>query len=275
VQPVKDLAIVLKSVRFEDRHRIVTALTERNGKVTALARNAVQSRRFGGALEPFSASEWTYVHKPHAELARLDGAEIRHEYSALRSDFGRMAVGSLLCELVLRLAPANEASTDLFKLLSNGLAAVESLPSAEAAGPLLNAYLAKIMQWAGVQPTLHACLECGTVLDSIQDLASDPGLACLVADAGWICPACRGTSTRFVRLTELGAANRVEVPASALLDLYTGVRLPIRRALENAHASAPAHEALGNYLTGLLAYHVPGFDRSELKSLRFLPRSSG
>jgi len=51
----EDLAIVLRAVPYEERHRIVTALTEHHGKITGMAKNAIQSRRFGGCLETFTA----------------------------------------------------------------------------------------------------------------------------------------------------------------------------------------------------------------------------
>ncbi|MCC7442545.1 MAG: DNA repair protein RecO [Bdellovibrionales bacterium] len=274
METTRDLAIVLRSVRFEDRHRIVTALTERHGKISAMARNAVQSRRFGGCLEPFAASEWTFVSRPGSDLSRLDGAVIREDFPGLRADFTRVAVASLFCEFTIRLAPANEACPDLFKLLSNALAAVEELPDPSGSGPLVNSFLAKLMQWSGVQPHLHGCLECLAPLDAIAGIENDPDLACLVKDAGWICPRCRTTTVRHVRQTELGAANLIDVPASAMLDLYTGARIPIRQVRANSHATGRAHQTLSNFLTGLLAYHVPGFDRSELKSLRFLTQSS-
>src|SRR5262249_45008753 len=104
----KDLAIVLRWVPYEDRHRVVTALTENHGRISALARNSIQSRRFGGALEPFAASEWHFVERPGAELYRVEEAQIRRGFEDLRKDFDRLSLASLLNEIILKLTHERE-----------------------------------------------------------------------------------------------------------------------------------------------------------------------
>src|SRR6187551_429479 len=96
----RDLAIVLRSIPYEERHRIVTALTEQHGQVTGLARNAIQSRRFGGCLEAFAASEWQFVIKPGAELVRIEQAQIRRSFDGLRKDFERLSMASVFGEIM-------------------------------------------------------------------------------------------------------------------------------------------------------------------------------
>jgi DNA repair protein RecO len=264
VEQIRDLAIVLKSVRFEERHRIVTALTENHGKITVMARNSIQSRRFGGALEVFTAGDWCFVPKPGTDLWRIDEAAARRSFEGIRSDFEKMALAGAFCETLVKLAPAHEPCTNLFKLLSNSLAAAEESSSTL---PLLNAFFAKCLQWAGVQPIIHQCLECRTALGAVDGFETDPVIGCLISEAGWICPPCRSTTTRHL---QAGNHNLVDLRISGLLDLYTGLRTPIRSVGANSHAAETTHRALAQFLFGLLAYHVPGFDRSEIKSLKFL-----
>ena len=159
MQQKRDLAIVLRSIAYEERHRIVTALTEQQGVISAMARNAINSRRFGGALELFSASEWMYVEKPGADLHRLEQAQIRRSFEGLRKDFGRLSMASVFSELILRIAPKHEPCPELFRLHSNALACLEETPliPPQAGGDiaLLNGYLTKILQWSGSQPQIH------------------------------------------------------------------------------------------------------------------------
>ena len=112
MQPERDLAIILKTVIYEERHRIVTALTENHGVISALARNSIQSRRFGGTLEPFTASEWLFAQKPGADLARLEEASIRRSFEGLRADFERLSIASVMNEMMLRTAPRYEPCPD-------------------------------------------------------------------------------------------------------------------------------------------------------------------
>jgi len=274
----RDLAIVLRSIPFEDRHRVVTALTEKHGQISAMARNAVQSRRFGGSLEPFAASDWHFAVKPGAELHRLDEAQIRRPFEGLRANFERLSLASVFNDLMLRLAPRDEACPDLFKLHSNALAILEDAAVRPDEGSestfllqLLNGYLTKLLQWTGSQPRLLECLACGTRLSAL-----DPALplTCVIAEAGWVCDSCRARDTRHVRghaLHALDAGSSIpRVTPAAIVDFHSCLDRPIRQIPEACIATRDEHKELFRFLEGLMIYHLPGFDRRPMKGLRFL-----
>lgn len=273
MQHQKDLAIVLRAVAFQDRHRIVTALTEQHGLVSALAKNSVQSRRFGGTLELFTAAEWHFTEKPGAELYFLQEAQVRRSFEGLRKDLGRLAMGGAFNELILKLAPKNEVCEELFKLHSNALAVLDEMSDdiqfGKAELPLLNAYLAKLLQWSGNQPQLQACLHCQMPIEILDPSTS---LSCVIADAGWVCENCRTAATRHVREREGGKFRQsfIRVTPAAVLDFYTSLSIPIRQVLASAQASSKEHQELFHFLEALFIYHLPGFDQKPLKSLRFL-----
>ncbi len=271
----RDLAIVLRSVAFQERHRIVTALTEEHGLVTAMAKNSVQSRRFGGAIEPFAASLWHFNEKEGAEMLFLEKAEIRRSYEGLRRDFERLSLASLFNELMLKLAPPRQPAPELFRMHSNALAELEDAPGAGIEPALLNAYLAKLLHWSGSQPQIEACLHCERPLDSLE-----PGQAvsCVVADAGWVCSSCRAQDTRHVRKDmNFGASESrvfdhalLRITSTAVQDFQRSLVAPIRQAVSLAQASRNEHLQLFRFLEALCTYHLPGVDRQSLKSLKFL-----
>jgi DNA repair protein RecO len=267
----RDLAIILRSVPYDERHRVVTALTENHGKISALARNAIQSRRFGGTLELFAASEWRFTERIGASLYRLEGAEIRRGFEGLRKDFEQLALASVLNELMLRLPPEREPCPELFRLHSNALAHLdEATPqSSNTDLAFLNCYLAKIIQWSGNQPTLKWCLGCKTSLDSLEP---HEAIACMIADAGWVCQNCRSQETQHIRKREGQSFKHysLRVTPAALQDFQTSLNTPIRQISEAMIASQQEHRALFAFLEALFVYHVPGFDRTALKGLRFL-----
>jgi recombinational DNA repair protein (RecF pathway) len=284
MQSKRDLAIILKSIPYEERNRIVTALTESHGVVSALARNAIQSRRFGGTLEAFVASEWTFVEKPGTELLRLEEAVIRRAYDGLRADFERLSVASAMNELMLKVAPKHEPCPELFRLHANALAFLEdgalseSNSSKDRQPPgaldsetlaLLNGYLTKLLQWSGNQPQLGKCLGCETPL---AKMGYHQSLNCIVSDAGWICPNCRTSDTHHVRdrqgLSFHHASLRV-TPA-AIRDFQMSLHLPIRQIPSAAEASRREHQDLFKFLEALAIFHLPGFEQTPLKSLRFI-----
>ena len=263
MEKIQDLAIVLRWVPYEERHRVVTAITENHGKISALARNSIQSRRFGGSLEPFSASLWTFVERNGADLYRLEEAEIRRGFEGLRKNFEHLALASAFSEILLRVAPEREPCPDLFKLHSNALAVIEEYENLELI-PLLNGYLAKILQWGGNQPQLQKCLSCAKPLD---EFAPQIMLNCHVSDAAWVCPDCRHLKSD----REQGFDHRfLRVSALAIWDFYVGLTIPLKQIPSSILASREEHRALFIFLESLFVFHVPGFDKAELKSLKFL-----
>jgi DNA repair protein RecO len=274
MQQKRDLAIVLRSVAYEERHRIVTALTENHGQISAMARNSIQSRRFGGTLDLFAASEWLFVDKPGAELARLDEAQIKRSYEGIRKDFEKLSLASVFSEFMLRLAPKNESSSDLFRLHSNALAALEELAiensDSSALLQLLNGYLAKLLQWSGNQPQLQRCHDCQKPLNEMND---DSSLSCLITDAAWVCPDCRASGTKHIRGQEGVSgfqSTQLRVSPLAIIDFLMSLVSPIRQIPTHARASREDHKTLFLFIEALFAYHVPGFDKRPLNGLRFL-----
>jgi DNA repair protein RecO len=271
-------AIVLRSIPYEERHRVVTALTESHGRISALARNAIQSRRFGGCLEPFTASTWR-MGETRGDLYHLEEATIRKDFAGLRKDFEILSLASVFNELMLRLAPEGEPCLDLFKLHSNALALCEELAEVGRASwsgvdprfllVILNAYLSKVLQWNGTQPQLLRCLGCEK---SLLDFPAEARLRCHISVACWTCPDCRGVKPDSAADYAPGFQHQFfEATQAAIGDFYIGLSTPIRRVTEHAQGSLEDQKLLFALLESLLVYHVPGFDRTPLKGLRFLP----
>jgi len=273
MHPIRDLAIVLRSVPYEERHRVVTALTEHHGQISALARNSIQSRRFGGTLELFAASEWMLTLKPGAELYHLSEAQIREPFEGLRKDFESLSLASVLSELMIKLAPQNEQCSEYFKLHSNALLTLNNSTGTSVEIILLNAYLAKLLQLSGSQPQLQACLECET---SLNEVDPHKDLSCIVADAGWICSQCRHQETRHIREREGRTLQHSMIRLTPLIiqDFQLSLRIPIRQISSQAKASQKEHRDLFKFLEALFVFHIPGFDKKPLKSLRFLDLES-
>ena len=279
MQVSQDLAIILRKIRYEDRHLIVTALTENHGVLTAMARNAIQSRRFGPALELFAASTWQFSEKNqgHHEdrpLHFLKEALPRRTFEGIRSDFSRLSVASAVNEIVLRAAHSGEKSGELFKLYSNTLAAIEEMDADRNDALLLDLFLLRILYWFGCQPQLDHCETCKKTLSEFnRDEKASP----LIAQAGWICEQCREVATGHLRKENFSfSQHRLErFSLEALAELALTRTFPIRKAFETLSKSPTPtakteHQKLFGYLFAVLTYHVPGFDRTPLKSLRFL-----
>jgi len=180
---------------------------------------------------------------------------------------------------MLRLAPEREPCLDLFKLHSNALAMLEELAeTGRAAEPrmllaMLNAYLSKVLQWNGTQPSLLRCLGCER---SLLDFSANARLRCHISVACWTCPECRDVKPDSAADYAPGFQHQFfEATQAAVGDFYIGLSSPIRKAAELAQGTLEDQKLLFALLESLLIYHVPGFDRAPLKGLRFLPGITG
>lgn len=262
MQLIQDLAIVLRSIPYEDRSRVVTALTEKHGLITAMARNSIQSRRFGGTLELFAASQWQWVEPVGSEgMKSLRDTVIKKAYEGIRKDFEALSLGSVFTEIMLKVAIQDHPCPDLFRLHSNALLALEdSLSGVCGRMALLNSYLIKILQWNGNQPCFHRCLKCHQQLEALEPTAL---LSACVTEAGWYCPSCES------RL-EARSQYRFQISPMAAVEALLGMAAPIRQVPSATRADVEDQKLLFHFIEALVAYYIPGFDRQALKGLKFL-----
>lgn len=262
---IRDLAISLRWVAYEERHRVVTALTESHGKVSALARNSIQSRRFGGSLEPFTAAQWEFVERPGADLFSVESAQVRRAFEGIRKDFAKLSLASLLNETMMTVAPEREPCPDLFRLHANALALVdEAVLTAHFSRDLVSVYLGKILHWAGSQPQFSACLSCSV---SLEELQATEALNFLISDAGWVCSNCRKTGTRHLQ-GQVSSSSERSMRTSA--QTLSQLRWALSQKLKDAMAGHPLSAEGFDLILQLAEFHLPGFSRDKLKSFRFL-----
>ncbi len=255
--PNRELCYVLKTIPFRERDLVAVLFSETRGKFSAIARNGVQSRRFGGSLNLFTASDFEIDPKTvrlsevtQDALVQLTSAQARHT-SEVGKSFEKLSGASALNELVLKIVPDHKSVPEVFKLYSNSLFALNELPS-ERAISVVNAFILKITQWLGVQPSLTRCLRCERTLSEVGGDQVYPQ----VDKGAWICQDCKPVDARKPLRKIL------------ILDAYHSMLHPIRKI--EFQASQHDHEALLEFLEKHLQYFVPGLDKAPLSSLRFL-----
>jgi DNA repair protein RecO len=252
----RDLAVVLRTVQYEERHKIITALTENHGRISLLARNAVHSRRFGSSLENFAAGDWIFIHKPGADLGTLHEANLRRGFSEISKDFERMALAAFFSEVMARVALPGEPCPELFRLHSNALALLDEGLDLQSLAFLGNVFLGKLLIWCGNQPQLDSCLSCGKQAQVLEKTVEVTGN---IEVAGWVCSTCHAPqSGEWV--FELQSVTR----------LWEALAEPVKAVKRREGVDLSLDRKVFSWLLRVLAFHVPGFDTLSLKSLRFL-----
>ncbi len=254
----RELCFVLKTFPYQERDLIATLFSENRGRFSAMARNGVQSRRFGGSLNLFCASDFEISPKTiriqelnEDGLVQILSAQTRHVSENMGKSFERLSAGSALNELIVKIVPAHKAVPEVFKLYSNSLFALNELPE-EKAICVVNAFILKITQWLGVQPSLTRCLHCQKALNEVPGDFVYPQ----VHKGAWLCEAC------------FPDHSGQKLHKMVVLDAFHSMLHPIRKI--EFQAVKRDHEALLDMLEKHLQYFVPGLDRAPLSAIHFL-----
>jgi DNA repair protein RecO (recombination protein O) len=241
-------AVVLRAVDYGESDRIVTLLTRERGKISAFARGARASRRrFGGALEPFTAVAAEARERAGSDLLGLDSVSVLRAHGGIRDDLARIACAGYAAELVRELVRDAEPHEDLFDLLVAYLGALDAAPARPAA---LRAFELGALRAAGLSPRLDACAACGAPLAQGVRARFDP------AQGGALCTACAGgagpgavtlSADALAALARLAAGGLAAAESATLapaagreardaltrfIEHHLGRRLPARRFLD-------------------------------------------
>jgi DNA repair protein RecO (recombination protein O) len=152
--------------------------------VGAIAKGVRRARsRFGGRLEPFFRLNLV-LHEGRGELLTVTAAETIAGYPRLREHGAALDTAARACDAVARLFDTTEPHPDVYNLLCNELALLDSEPARAGHANQL-AFRLKLLLAAGFAPQLAACASCG----EREHLSGFSGAA-----GGVVCPACEAGS---------------------------------------------------------------------------------
>ena len=115
---VLDQAIVISGRDYREADRLLRLFTLEHGPLTALARSAKRSsKRFGGALEPFTRIEAELSVREHG-LSIIHSAGSISPLQPLFHDLDHFALAAYACELTDRYLPEHLPNPRLFRLLA-------------------------------------------------------------------------------------------------------------------------------------------------------------
>lgn len=156
-------ALILQTYRYSDTSKILRLMTLEHGPCSAVARGALRPKsRYGGMLEPFVEGEATLYMKESRELHTLSAFELLRERRSIGRSLNLYTVASVLCELVLRLAPEHRDDV-LYRSLSESLDTLHARAErGEDGGGLEHVW--RLVSTLGFHPELDACVSCGRAI---------------------------------------------------------------------------------------------------------------
>lgn len=163
--------LVLRETETRETDKILTLLSEDQGKISVIARGARRKNcRFAASAQPLAWSEWTlYQRKDWYYVNEGSTLEL---FDGLRRDLEILALAFYMAELTEAVSPDAVPVPELLRHLLNGLYALSALQKpAELVKP---AFELRLLCLSGYEPLAEGCAVCGReepenpVLDLIQ-----------------------------------------------------------------------------------------------------------
>ena len=150
--------LVLREVKYKESSKILTILTEEEGKITAEARGALRKgSKCSAASQVLTWSDLTFFEN-RGRYTLTEGS-VLEDFAALRADLGDYALGCYMAELLEAVSDEDSHSTALLHLGLNALFALSR--QLYPAKHIKAVFELRLMCLAGFAPQLDRCTDCG------------------------------------------------------------------------------------------------------------------
>ena len=152
--------LVLREVRYKESDKILTVLTQHEGKITVRARGALRKgSRITAATQLLTYSDMTIFENRGRRT--LNEASTVEEFLGLRADLGAFALGSYFAELLETVSAEEYPDPPVLQL---GLNSLYALSRALCPPEQIKAvFELRLMCLAGYEPDLSCCARGGAV----------------------------------------------------------------------------------------------------------------
>lgn len=181
---IKTNGLVLRDAPYKESSRILTVLTDTEGKITVNAKGAKRrGSKNAGAAQLLCFSELTLFHdRGRYTLTESHPIEL---FAGLRDELSLLSLGVYFAELLENVSDEDIPNPEI---LSLGLNALYALSSGKKEPELIKAaFELRLMCLAGFEPSLYGCSVCGKeeAESPLFDLTGG-ALSCRVCAAGSI-----------------------------------------------------------------------------------------
>lgn len=147
---------------YGERDRILTLLVQDQGKLTAIAKGAKNSKKRFAGLDLFRVIQVSYASRADDKMVMLGECAVVEDYRDIEASFEKTATASYATELVRELVRDGEGGQEIFELLQGYY---QQTHSAEDVAPRLeadlHAFTLMLLRAAGFAPSLSACYRTG------------------------------------------------------------------------------------------------------------------
>ncbi|MFC2948383.1 DNA repair protein RecO [Virgibacillus sediminis] len=181
--------IIIKTTDYGETHKIVTIMSKKIGKFSAIAKGAKKPKsRMAAVTQPFIYGQFfVYLNKG---LSTLQQGEIIHSFRPIREDIIKTAYTAYITELTEKLMDSQIPDPSLFDQLHYTMEWVEKNEDVEI--PVMM-YEMKLFARGGFAPSVSRCANCG---------GNEPPFSFSIAEGGLLCSKCKGLDPDAIPLSE-------------------------------------------------------------------------
>ena len=151
-------ALVLREVKYKEADKILTVLTQHEGKMTVKARGALRkSCKFAAAAQPLCYSEMTLF--GNKGKWNINEAETIEQFLPLREDIVLLSLGAYFAEALEAVSDEDSPNPGLLQLGLNSLYALSR--GMYTPEHIKAVFELKLMCLSGFEPMVDACPVCG------------------------------------------------------------------------------------------------------------------
>lgn len=185
-------ALLLRRVEYGETDLVLTLLTQKLGKVSALARGARKSsKRFGSALEPMHTLSVELDERPGAELFTLLEAKLLVPRATILTSLAALEAAGKALSWVRRAAPPRTPEEAPYEVLTTLLDRLNAAPAPESCSVALAEAGLSLLSAFGWGIDFERCVRCGRQAQASQSASVD------AARGGLICRSCGGARLRL------------------------------------------------------------------------------
>ncbi len=151
-------ALILKDLDYKESDKIVTVLTETEGKMAVVARGVKKVKSsLRGCVQPFCYSE-LQIHQGRSNMGTVTQGKILDFFGNAREDIALAMQCMHIMELLDKSQPEHHSEPGLFEL---SLRVLNLLNSGKFRPLWIRYYELALIRTLGVAPVLDSCVHCG------------------------------------------------------------------------------------------------------------------
>ncbi|MEM1349954.1 MAG: DNA repair protein RecO [Myxococcota bacterium] len=226
-------AFILRAVHYGERDIIATLLTPEWGKVSAVAKNARSSKRFGGGLQLFRKVDALLERRPDRDINLFVEMQVVRDFRGIEKSYEKITAGSYGTELLRELSREGAPTEELFVLLEAFYAKLETHgDDVYRLETILHHFELRLLDYHGSTPSLWGCQRCGLAHSEFERLQ------CTRTGEGLLCSSCRrpGEAVGLIERDTLTALQYFDRPDGEVPEvlMLPSVRQQARRVLDNS-----------------------------------------